>query len=260
MRLSNGPPPRSLLPDNTGRLSLYEPVSRSSTSPSRALSALLPDPESTRYNARSPRRDPAASSSTWDTEQYPPIPRVDGGESAERTRTRDGLGRDNPPLVSPTGMSSLLSDAPEDGYESATSSSTLDSGHRSGKRHGRDDYASPVPPSRSRRVHPIALVPAFVVGVLVAASGMWGTQRSSLPKSAFVLDSYSVGPTNDVRGSLPVLLTWLILFSLALHRIDYEFPRSIRTIPCIHRVIFSCTPRLSTLRLLPLHSPLPRHT
>lgn len=51
--------------------------------------------------------------------------------------------------------------------------------------------------SRSR-LHPYALIPAFILGIFLARSGLFGHGTIWFQAPEFVLNSYSMGPTNDV--------------------------------------------------------------
>lgn len=65
------------------------------------------------------------------------------------------------------------------------------------------------------RLHPLTLFPAFILGIVLAMSGLFGTSTFWRKPPEFIKDSYSIGPGNDVRlTSDPVefKLTILIFF------------------------------------------------
>lgn len=119
---------------------------------------------------RSQERMPYSDGDAFDQEKYPPRPTGTPGS----TRI---------PLLS-----------------SNDSDDTLEEEGRRGTNH----YAKP-PSTFTRRIrlHPLTLVPAFLVGVLLARSGFFGATTIFKRPPEFKLNSYSIGPTNDDLLRLP---------------------------------------------------------
>lgn len=67
----------------------------------------------------------------------------------------------------------------------------------------RSPFRDRVPPASflatRTRLHPLTLLPAFVFGLLLAMSGIFGTSTFWRAPTDFRLNSYSIGPGNDVR-------------------------------------------------------------
>lgn len=71
-------------------------------------------------------------------------------------------------------------------------------------RRGSIAYSPPASAFHSRmRLHPLTLLPAFILGILLARSGFFGAKTIFKRPQEFVLNSYSIGPTNDVSRLVP---------------------------------------------------------
>jgi hypothetical protein len=98
-----------------------------------------------------------------------------------------------PPRASPSPGAPLLSSDDDDDNE------VPEQHHRRGS----IAYSSPASAFQSRmRLHPLTLLPAFILGILLARSGFFGAKTIFKRPQEFVLNSYSIGPTNDVSRAV----------------------------------------------------------
>lgn len=98
--------------------------------------------------------------------------------------------------------------------------------------------------SRSR-LHPYTLIPAFILGILIARSGFFGRGTIWWQTPDFVPNSYSTGPTNDVRWL--ALCCWRNGADTDLRRTACDYPPYPPTTPSTPRATSSSIPPPSTL-------------
>ena len=79
-------------------------------------------------------------------------------------------------------------------------SSRDDSERRNSRTALRSPPSSAIFPSRTR-LHPLTLFPAFILGILLAMTGIFGTSTYFRKPVGVLQNSYSLNRSNDVRSS-----------------------------------------------------------